>query len=463
MYMRRYFILGILAAVPLLVAAQDSATVENVRVLTLKECMRYALEHSADIVLKDADISDDRIARRDAILSAFTPSVSAQSNLSSSFGRAIDPETNTYLSTTSLNNSYGVSAGIYLFNGFKAVNNLKIAKTAQLMGLDEKRQEEDRICLAVMEAYANVLYYMELSEILSDEVETSEESLHLAKRQEQLGQKSYADVVQMEADLADRKYQYINAENSLNDAYMTLKDIMFWPVDDTLTIAAVSGNIKNQAAAPVSGGGGAEVSEIIETAGEFVPEVSIARANVETARLGLRTAKWQLMPSLSINGGWSTSYYTYPGQKGYTAAPFWSQFSNNGGEYVQLALSIPIYNGLARHSEISKRKNQLKRSEAEYDRTLRTLESEVRRAVQDRDGAMAAYVQAERRAEVQEEAFRLNGKKLEQGLISTIEYKAASDEYLKSRTEKMNALLKYYIKKSVVDYYRGIPYLEQEL
>ena len=129
------------------------AIAQSDRVYTLKECMEFALANSADMEVQRANIDDDRIARRDAILNAFTPSVDAQGNVYSNFGRTIDPETNTYVSTTSFNNAFGVSAGITLFNGFQAVNNMRIAKTAQIMGLSEERQAADKICLATIEAY----------------------------------------------------------------------------------------------------------------------------------------------------------------------------------------------------------------------------------------------------------------------------------------------------------------------
>ncbi|MGN1215551.1 MAG: TolC family protein, partial [Candidatus Cryptobacteroides sp.] len=98
--------------------------------LDLKECMQYALDKSAELKIRQADVDDARLARRDAILKAFTPAVEAGTYAYSNFGRSVDPETNTYVSTTSFNNGYSVSGGIVLFNGFEAINNVKISKTS---------------------------------------------------------------------------------------------------------------------------------------------------------------------------------------------------------------------------------------------------------------------------------------------------------------------------------------------
>ena len=100
-------------------------------------------------------------------------------------------------------------------------------------------------------------------------------------------------------------------------------------------------------------------------------------------------------------------------------------------------------------------------AQADYEQTLQSVEAEVRRAIADRDGSADALRQAAVRAELQEEAYTLNGKRFEQGLISSIEYQTASGNYLNALAEHLNARLQYFIKSSVVTYYGGTPYIEQ--
>ena len=431
------------------VKAQDTIT------MNLKECMRYAMEHSTKMRIQEANNRDAQIDRRDAILSAFTPSVSGNTYAYYNFGRSIDPETNTYTVVTSFHNGYSLSAGITLFNGFQAVNNLKITKTAQQMGLTKEQQIEDQLCLATMEAYCNVLYYTELEKALRGQVATAEKALQLATKQEQLGQKSHADVVQMQSDLAERQYLLTTCRNNLNNAIVTLKDVMFWPIEEPLKIdesIAQQVFLINDLV---------DAQRMVEKARHAMPSVLLAEGTMNNARLALKTARWQLLPTLSLYGGWSSSYFTYPGKDGYVPTPYFDQIKNNRGEYIQLSLSIPIYDHLSRHSNIAKKKNAYDRAQADYEQSLRDVEAEVLRAVADRDGASDALKQAETRASLQEEAFSLNGKRFEQGLISSIEYQTASNSYLNALAEQLNARLQYFIKNSVVNYYKGIPYIEQ--
>ncbi len=462
-----FFILMMSVGALTSVKAQDTTTMD------LKACMRYAVEHSTKMRIAQADNRDAQIDRRDAILAAFTPTIDGSTYAYSNFGRSIDPETNTYIRTTSFHNGYNLSAGINLFNGFQAVNNLKITKTAQLMGLTKEQQTEDQICLATMEAYCNVLYYAEMQNALQAQVATAEKSVQLATRQEQLGQKSHADVVQMQSDLAERQYQLTTCRNNLNNAMITLKDVMFWPIEKPLKIDGLDVGLSHRGSRIINDSlvrlpqcdsptdQAENITQTLEFAKTNMPAVVLAEGTMKNARLALKTARWQLLPRLSLYGGWSSSYFTYPGMEGYVPTPYLEQLKNNGGEYVQLSLSIPIFDRLSKHSNIAKRKNAYDRAQADYEQTLQTVEAEVRRAIADRDGSADALRQADTRAELQQEAYALNTKRFEQGLISSIEYQTASNNYLNALAEQLNARLQYFIKNSVVTYYKGISYLEQ--
>ena len=443
--MKNLFIMCVVIAL----ASAASVCASGQTTMTLKECMAYAISNSTKVRIQQAAIGDAQIDRRDAALALFTPQINAQTVAYYNFGRNIDPETNLYIQTTSFHNSYGVSAGYDLFDGFKAVNNWKISKTGLLIAQSQEKQVEADICLAVMEAYYNVVYYKRLTDVYEEQVATAESALKKAKRQEELGQKGHADVIQMEADLADRQYDLTNTFNKYQSEKMKLADLMFWPVDEELVIDT---SMPEWEVEPVS------TSAVVNFALDHNPGVNVASWKELNARRELTTAKWQLMPSIGLYGGWNTNYFTYPNEM---TAPFGTQFRNNMGEYVQLTLSIPIWDRLAKASRISKKRHALDKATAELDQKRRDVESEVRRAIQDRDGAATAYQQALHKADVQNEAYTLNLKKLEQGLISPLEFQTASNNFLKAQADEMNSLFKYLIKQAVVKYYSGVEYVNQ--
>lgn len=238
---------------------------------------------------------------------------------------------------------------------------------------------------------------------------------------------------------------------------LTLKSLMLWPTEKELNLDR---SIINDSIPPYDDTEDA-VSEIIDFAVNTQPDALIAKGELRSAKISLNTAKWQFLPTLSLSGGWSTSYYSYPGNDSYISPSFGSQWRNNAGEYVQLNLSIPIYDRLSRHSDLSRKKNAYRRAQAQYEQTKLEIEAEVTRAVQDKQGAMKAMIQAEKRADSQSETYKLHEKKMLLGLVSPVEFQTISNTYLNALAERLNARLQYFLKKSVVEYYKGISYLNQ--
>lgn len=432
----------------IVMAAGGSVSLHG-QVMGLKDCMEYAISNSTKVRIRNAQSADARIARRDAVLRAFMPSISADSYAYYNFGRSIDPQTNTYFNQTSFHNSYGISAGIILFDGFSAVNNMRISKTGLDISQSQERQAQADICLAVMEAYYNSVYYSRLASVYQERVNTVRTMLDKIRRQEQLGQKGYADVIQAESDLADSEYELVNARNMSRDQLTILSDLMFWPDDRPLridTVLTIPDNLQDMAFEPANA--------VLDNN----PDYRIAASNLLNSRRELSTARWQLLPKLSLYAGWNTNYFTMDGN---STAPFAEQFRNNSGEYVQLSVSIPLFDRLQKHSAVARKRNALTVAQAEKEQKCREIEQEYRRATQDCEGAIEAYRQAAGKADIQEEAYRLNLKKLEQGLVSQLEFRAINDALLKSKADLMNSLFKLLIKQSVVRYYEGVDYIDQ--
>ena len=422
--------------------------------MTLHDCMEYAVSQSTKMRIQEAASDDARLERRTRILELFTPEVKADANAYYTFGRGIDPQTNTYINTTTFYNNYSADASISLFNGFQAVNNYKISRTGVLIAGSEEKKTESEVCLAVMEAYYNVVYYKRLAEVQQEQVLAAEEAVAKARRQEELGQKGHADVIQMEAELSDRQYDLINTNNEYEKQKLILSDLMFWSGEEELEIVTDPALL----AGTPDLVGGESVDAVVDYALAFNPDVQIADWKAKNARLELNTAKWQLLPSLTLSAGWSTSYYTYPGKE---TMPFREMFDLNGGEYVSPYVRIPIWSRMDRQTKIAKRRNAYNKASAELDQKRRDVETEVRKAIQDRDGSAAAWLQAQRKAEVQTEAYHLNLKKLDQGLISPLEFQTANNNYLKALADEMSSQFKYLIKQAVVKYYSGVAYLDQ--
>jgi outer membrane protein TolC len=128
------------------------------KVRTLEECIQYAIQHNPQRTQQEAKNEIYKFDQREA-LGGFLPSLSAGSSVYMNFGRGVDPETNTYISTNTFSNSYEIYSSMTLFDGLSQIYRAKMAKINRLKGKDELREITDNTTFEVMEIFFNVLYY----------------------------------------------------------------------------------------------------------------------------------------------------------------------------------------------------------------------------------------------------------------------------------------------------------------
>ena len=168
-----------------------TATVAQEKLWTLDECMRYAVENSPS-VKKQVYTSDTYKAERNAAVASFFPAASAKVGAQYSFGRSIDPATNTYENTSTFNNNYGLDASIPIFTGGQLINQWLMAKSNRRMGVNDIQKAKDDLAMKTMQAYMDVVYYKGTIRMAAEKLEESNRTLYKTRRQEELGLKGKA-------------------------------------------------------------------------------------------------------------------------------------------------------------------------------------------------------------------------------------------------------------------------------
>ena len=413
---------------------------------SMERCMAYAADHASSVVQARWDVASATATRNEA-LADFFPSVSAQVGGQFSWGRNIDPETNTYKNVATFNNGYGIYASLVLFDGGQTLNRYRQARSERERQLNAVEMKRDDSAIAAMMAYADAFYYQNSIRIAEDRLRQSEGVLKLTKTQEELGIKGVPDVVQAEATVANDRYTLVHNQNLFTQAILTLRSAMNIPSSEPLQIDTVYTPV-------VAEYGGEDAESVYSIALTSNPKAINARMQVASSKHAYNLAKGYLMPSLSLNAGISTSYYkTLTG--GYTATAFSEQFKNNRGEYLSATLSIPIFSNLSRLSGKNRAKYAYEQAKEQLNEENRRLHDEILSAVIDRDGYAAEINSLQAKTDADAEAFRLNKRKYEEGLLSLIDLQLTANTYFSSRVELLQKQMLYILKYKLVEYYKG--------
>ena len=214
------------------------------QMLNMRQCMQYAVEHNHDVKRAELEL-DNYKAQKTSAIGNFLPSMDAGIGAQYNFGRAIDPETNTYTDVSTFYNGYQLSASLPVFDGFSRLNALKAAKASVLMGRAGLRQRQDQTALDVLQAYVNVAYYDGLVKMADEKVMETMLLLKQVRLLEEVGRKSAADVAQVESQKAEADYELIRQQNLFASALLELKKTMSYPINDSLSLEFVPNVGKN--------------------------------------------------------------------------------------------------------------------------------------------------------------------------------------------------------------------------
>lgn len=411
---------------------------------TVDSCMQYAASHSHTVRQQQYALDNNRVAKTQAI-GAFLPSVYGSVSGQMNFGRAIDPETNTYTNVSTLYNGYGLQASLDIFDGLQRYNELRMAKANVAMGRSAVQAEKDDVALKVYKAYMDLVYCQGTVEQTLKKRDESQALLHQTEVMAEVGQKSDADVAQMRATLAADEYELTHMQSQTTKAMLALKQLMNYPADSALTIHQPTFEQELQ---PID-----TPLQIAAYAATSNPRILKAQQGVEAARYSLRAARGALLPSLSLSGGVSTSFYRNMDKGGH--ASFSQQFKNNAGEYIGLSLSIPIFNRLATSSTIRRRKIALDQARENLEYEQSELQRIIIEAASDVENSTKEVTKMQEQVEADSLAAYLTTRKYEEGLASSIDVKTAAVTLLQSRVKLLQSQLTMAYNKKLLAYYKG--------
>ncbi|MBR1447447.1 MAG: TolC family protein [Prevotella sp.] len=407
---------------------------------TARDCMAYAVEHNHEVRRAALSLDNDQAARTAAI-GRLLPSVDASIGAQYNFGRAIDPETNTYTDVSTFYNGYSLSASLPVFDGFGRLHAIRAAKADVLSGKNALRAQQDQTALATLQAYADMLYYRGTLRMAEERQQECDLLVRQTRLLEEVGRKSQADVAQMEAQQAEAVYEVTRQHNLLASAMLQLKREMGFPLEDTLQTDSLE-----------RPNGEFEASKLpvwrLQTAA-----LQHAYHQMQSSRHQWHQVRASLYPTLSLGAGLSTTYYKQLHTDYGTA--FHSQLKNNMGQYVALSLSIPLFNRLQTVTAIRRAKNNYLMACEAYEEKQAEMQKLSIEARQDWQAYVLQTAQMEKKLQADSLAYRLTRRQYEEGLSTAIDLRTNSVTLMQTRATLLQCQLMTMLKYELIRYYNG--------
>lgn len=408
---------------------------------SLDRCISYAIEHATEVGRERIEQKQAMTEYRTSLLD-FLPSVSAQVGGQYNWGRNIDPETNTYNNVTTFNNGYQIFASMPVVDWGRTWNAYRMARITKNTSATALQKAKDDKAIDVMQKFVDAVYAIKSIEITDRKLADSKALLAKTRKLYELGEKSRPDVAQMESLVAEDDYNLLHQKNLARTALLALKTAMNYPAADTLRPDCSMAGLTTLLPDGLATDGMALDSK---------PDIIMADADVEKARLEWKIRRANLLPQLSLGAGVSTNYNITLSQH-QDRQPFKSQFRNNLGEYVYLTLSIPIFSP-STWSSVKRAKADYQLARLNAQDTRRKLGDAAMQAVTDYEGYRKEVRQMEIKVAADSLAYRLSYRKYEEGMLSTFDIHEAAQTYLESSITLLQLRMLLAIRGKLVKYY----------
>ena len=410
---------------------------------TLEECINYALENNINI--KRQKVAAEQ-ARNDRSQSKWemAPSISANGSHSFNFGKTINPDTYEYVNQQFESQSMQATANLTLFNGLETQNIQKMRQYDLMAQLENIETARYNVTLNIVTYYLNVLSQAEQQNIMQEQLDVTMDQIEKTREQVKVGNKAKGDLLEIKAQAARQRVELTRAKNALRMAYVDLAQLMNLDSIRDFRVE-IPEDLEIQTEKLIR-----PADTIYSTSVENFPTIQNARYQLRSSEEYLDITKGRLLPTLSFR----SSYYTYYNE---LSQPSYAEQIReiNPNLNLQLVLSIPIFDKMRRYNEISNAKLLVKDAQYQLREQKQELFKTIQKAVNEAQAAYEDYQSSRESVESNEEAFKYTREKYDVGLVDAVEFKIATNELSRARSNAANAKYNYIFRLKILEFYLG--------
>lgn len=432
-------LLPILLCSLLLSGLRNATAQEASKTWTLQECLDYAYQNNIQVRQSRnnqlSGIEDTKQAK-----AALFPSLVASTTQSyTNYPSSEVTDNNSYTGT------YGITAGMTIFEGGKLRTEVKRQKVQNQMDALSVEESVNDIRIAIVQAYMQCLYAADAVRINRSTAEASKAQRDRAEEMLRMGSISRVDFAQLQSQYSSDEYQIVVAGSTLDNYKLQLKQLLELDIMEEMNPAVPGVKEENvlKALPPKN--------EVYETALKVMPQIRRGELGIEAAKLEEKSARAGFFPSISLSASVGTGHMSNNDFE--SGSQIWNRFNENVG----LTLNIPIFSNRKNRTAVNKAKIALNDSYLEWTSLQKELLRNVESAYLDAVSAQAQYLSAREKEKYARESYELTSEQFRVGVKNTVELITAQNEYSAAQQQVLQAKYLTLLSIELLNIYQGLP------
>jgi outer membrane protein len=446
-------------------------------VLTLQQCLDIGVKNNLLVKQSELQMQTSRIYWEQA-RENLLPTLNGNVTHTISQGRSLNPFTNGYLNQPITSANYGLGSSLILSSGLTLQNNIRQTALAYQAGQMDFAQAKNNLTLNLIIAYLQVLNNEDQLTQANTQADVSQKQVERTDILNKEGAVTPSQFYDLKGQLAGDLGNVINARNNVDISILNLLQLMNVQYGKNIRFQRQLDNNTPSFYAQT-------VDDIYNTALKDFAIIKAGSLRRESAEKGLKVAKGNLAPVLTLSGGLNTGYSSaaqrsvfkdsvsagtnlyintpagrqtvFEKQATYTNQNinYGDQFRNNYSTQASLGLSIPFFNYFQNKNRISLAKINLQSALYTEQANQVQLKVSVDQAYVNMDAAYQRYQLLVSQVSAYSESFRIAETRFNAGVITSVEFLVVKGNLDRARISLINARYDYLIRTKVLDYYQG--------
>ncbi|MDM1408796.1 TolC family protein [Myroides sp. DF42-4-2] len=380
---------------------------------TLSDCMRLGEENSYELMLAQLEKSTVEVQQR-SMASYFLPKVGLNASQSFNYGSAINPTTNTRVSSNIQSLQTSVDASISLFDWSDYLDRQSRKLNTSYANLQEEEVKyyyQQR----VLDLFFRIIGTQEYYTLQSQQLKNSQLNMERVIKEVEAGAKPQSDQYDIEYIFANEQIGIQQTVNDLHNQKLQLLQLL-----DVKTVEITDFELVFEREF-VGYNSDYEFNPILEKAKQY-------QLILEAERKALQATKY---PRITANYQWGT-FYSKPFNTSldWEVASFSRQFGDNKSHYVGIGFSIPLFQGGAITRQLRKNKVDSELNTLKIQDKERFIQKENDQLIQEIDQIETLNQRLRNSIELAQKSFHTTQVKYENGKADIFSFNAAKNQLL---------------------------------
>ena len=410
--------------------------------LTLLKAVDIALQNNLNIKSSEVSLSNAKLSLQQAKNNQL-PGLNANIGQASSYGRSLNPFTNSYDPRNINYNNIGLNANLTVYNGGQLKNTIAQNDYAVKASAEDLQAIKENISLQVVLAYLNILNAEDQLSIAKTQTEITKLQIERTQKLVSAGSVSMTNLLDLRAQLANEEANVVNFQSTLDINKLNLVQLLNDSSIQQVELERIQVPVPNINNLDFS------VADVYQKAIEIQPTIKSADFRVMSAAKQIDVAKSLMLPSLSLGSSWSAN------QSNALTTSYFDQLNNTQNKVISLNLNIPIFTKFANKTRVLQANLQKINAELEANKARQSLRQNIEQAFVNLLNSAKKYEASAVQVSALEESFRASESKFSAGAIDFVSYSLQKTNLDKAKLTLVQNKYDYVFRTKILEYYQG--------